>query len=146
MPAVVRSIEIQSPPSIVWRWLATPEALRRWISSNLEIDLQVGGTYRMLEPEDGTCISGKVLELVPENRLILSWLEEGGDWIHPGRLAVTLAPTPGGTRVTITHDGFEGIGKAGWHDTLQAYERGADRHRLLERLAALVAAENADAA
>ena len=142
VPEVVRSIEIQSPPSIVWRWLATPEALRRWISPNLEIDLRVGGAYRMLEPEDGTCISGTVLELVPEHSMILSWLEEGGDWVHPARLVITLTPTPAGTCVTHTHDGFAGIGKPGWPDTVQAYERGADRHRLLERLAELVAADS----
>ncbi len=143
MPAVVRSIEIQAPPSAVWRWLATPEALRRWISPNLEIDLRVGGAYRLLNPGADTWISGTVLELVPEGGMILSWLEEGADWVHPARLAFTLSPTPAGTRVTLTHDGFAGIGRPGWPDTVRAYERGADRHQLLERLAELVAAGGA---
>jgi uncharacterized protein YndB with AHSA1/START domain len=140
LPEVVRSIEIQAPPSAVWRWIATPEALRRWINPKLEIDLRVGGAYRLLDPGDGTSISGTVLELVPECGIILSWLEEGGDWVYPARLAITLTPTPAGTRVTLTHDGFAGIGKPSWPDTVQAYERGADRHRLLEHLAELVAA------
>lgn len=140
VPAVVRSMDIQAPPTAVWRWLATPEALRRWISPTLEIDLRVGGAYRLLGPDGDTSISGTVLELVPEGSLVLSWLEEGGDWVYPARLAVTLTPTPTGTRVTLTHDGFAGIGKPGWPDTVRAYERGADRHCLLERLAELVAA------
>lgn len=143
MPEVIRSIEIQAPPSAVWQWLATPDALRRWISPNLEIDLCVGGAFRLLNPGESTWISGRVLELVPEGGLILSWLEEGGDWVHPARLAITLTPTSTGTRVTLSHDGFAGIGKAGWPDTVQAYERGADRHQLLERLADLVAAGRA---
>lgn len=143
MSAVVRSIEIQAPPSAVWRWLATPEALRRWISPNLEIDLRVGGDYRLREQADATWISGTVLELVPEDCIVLSWLEEGGDWVYPARLSIALAPTPTGTRVTLTHDGFAGIGKAGWPETVQAYELGADRHQLLERLAMLVAADYA---
>jgi uncharacterized protein YndB with AHSA1/START domain len=141
LPAVVRSIEIQAAPSTVWRWLATPEALRRWISPNLEIDLRVGGAYRMRGANDETWISGVVLELVPEDCLILSWLEEGGDWVHPARLAVTLTSLPSGTRVTLSHDGFAGIGKPNWPDTVQAYEQGVDRHRLLERLASLVTAD-----
>ena len=89
MPQVIRSIEIQARPSAVWCWLATQEALRRWISSNLEIDLRVGGAYRFLGPDNVTWISGTVLELVPEKSLILSWLEEGSGWIHPARLVIT---------------------------------------------------------
>ena len=143
MPAVVRTIEILARPSAVWRWLASQEALRRWLSPSLEIDLRVGGAYRLLGADQETWISGTVLELVPEGGLVLSWLEEGSDWVHPARLLITLAPTPQGTRVTLTHDGFAGIGKANWRGTTDAYERGAGRHRILERLAELVAEEGA---
>jgi uncharacterized protein YndB with AHSA1/START domain len=143
MPEVIRSIDIQAPPSAVWQWLATEEALRRWLSSDLDIDLRVGGTYRMLGADEKTWISGAVLELVPEGRLVLSWLEEGGDWVHPARLLLTLSPIVTGTRVTLTHDGFAGIGKPGWPGTVQAYERGADRHQVLQQLAALVTFDNA---
>lgn len=144
--SVVRSIEIKSPPDAVWKWLATPEALRQWISPSLEIDLRVGGAYRMREGDDSVTISGTVLELLPERSLVLSWLEEGGDWVHPARLVVGLEPTAGGTRVTLAHDGFAGIGKPGWPDTLRAYEHGVDRHQLLQRLAALVTGAAVNAA
>jgi len=140
MPQVARSIEIKAPPSAVWRWLATQEALRGWISPNLEIDLKVGGAYRFLGPDDQTWVSGRVLELTPEGALVLSWLEEDQGWAHPARLVITLAPTPAGTLVTLIHDGFAGIGKPGWAETVQGYERGADRHRILEKLAELVTA------
>jgi uncharacterized protein YndB with AHSA1/START domain len=139
---VVRSIEIQAQPSAVWRWLASQEALRRWISSNLEIDLRVGGAYRFLGPDDKTWVSGTVLELMPEKSLILSWLEEGSGWLHPARLAITLAALGAGTRVTLIHDGFEDIGPD-WAGTVQDYERGADLHRVLDRLADLVNASDA---
>jgi uncharacterized protein YndB with AHSA1/START domain len=147
LSAVIRSIEIQAAPSAVWRWLATPEALRRWINPHLEMDLRVGGEYRMREADATTWISGTVLELVPEKRIALSWLEEGGDWVHPARLVIALTPTATGTEVTLTHDGFAGIGKANWPETVRAYEIGVDRHQLLERLAALVTDDRtADAA
>jgi uncharacterized protein YndB with AHSA1/START domain len=141
MPQIVRSIEIKAPPSAVWRWLATQEALRRWFTPNLEIDLRVGGAYRFLGPDSKTWVSGVVLELTPEQSLILSWLEEGGDWVHPKRLVITLAPIEGGTRVTQIHDGFAGIGKPDWRATVEDYERGADQHRILEKLAEVVNAE-----
>jgi len=143
MAEIVRSIEIAAPPSAIWRWMSTPEGLRRWLSPSLDIDLRVGGAYRLLGPDAETWISGTVLELVPEGSLILSWFEEGGDWVYPARLVITLAPTPNGTRVSLCHDGFAGIGKPTWPDTVRAYERGADRHQVLERLADLMAAVGA---
>jgi uncharacterized protein YndB with AHSA1/START domain len=143
MPEVIRSIDIQASPSAVWRWLATEAALRRWLSPDLDIDLREGGTYRMHGADETTSISGTVLELVPEGRLVLSWLEEGGDWVYPARLLFTLVPIATGTRVTLIHDGFAGIGKPGWPGTVEAYERGADRHQLLQHLADLVTLEDA---
>ena len=140
MPQVIRSIEIQAAPRKVWRWFATQEGLRRWISSNIQIDLRVGGGYRFFGPDDETWISGTVLEMEPERSLILSWLEEGSRWAHPARLVITLAPIAAGTRVTLVHDGFEGIGRSDWAETVQDYERGADVHRVLDRLADLVSA------
>jgi uncharacterized protein YndB with AHSA1/START domain len=144
LPQVIRSIEIPSTPRAVWRWLATQDGLRRWISPNIEIDLRAGGAYRFLGPDDRTWVSGTVLELAPERSLILSWLEEGSGWVNPARLVITLAAVPSGTRVTIVHDGFEGIGQPDWDETVQDYERGADQHRILERLADLVNAGDAE--
>lgn len=138
MPEVARTIEIQAPPSAVWRWMGTEEGLRRWLSTTLHIDLRVGGSYRFRGADDQTWISGTVLELVPEGGLVLSWMEEGSGWVQAARLVVSLTPTESGTRVTLVHDGFAGIGKPGWPDTVKAYERGADRHEVLERLADLV--------
>lgn len=136
MPQVTRTITIPRPPSAVWHWFATPDALRRWLAPSLEIDLRVGGSYRMQGADGETSISGVVLELVPEGSLVLSWQEEG--WPHPGRLVVSLRATAEGTEVSLVHDGFAGIGTSGWQDTQKAYERGADEHQVLRRLAAAV--------
>ncbi len=141
MPQVVRSIVISAPPSAVWRRMATPEALSQWLSPNLTIDLRVGGAFRFLGGDEATWITGAVLEMVPEGELILSWMEEDRGWTHPARLVIRLRAVPGGTEVTLAHDGFAGIGKPGWEGTVQGYERGADRHQVLEKLASLVAAE-----
>jgi len=137
-PQVIRTIEIRATPSKVWRYLATQEALRQWISPNLEIDLKVGGKYRFLGPDDKTWVSGRVMELVPEGWLILSWLEEDQGWTHPGRFVIALEASVTGTKVTIIHDGFAGTGREDWAEMALDYERGADAHKILEKLASLV--------
>ena len=143
MPQVTRSIDIHVPPRIVWHWVASQETLRQWISPNMEIDMQLGGAYRFSGPDGKTWVSGKVLELQPEKSLILSWLEEGSGWVNPARLVIRLSPTAAGTRVTLIHDGFEGIGVGTVADWIEDYERGADTHRILEKLAQLVSAADA---
>ena len=143
MQQVVRSIDILASPDAVWHWLASQDALRQWISPNIQIDLRVGGTYRFLGPDDKTWVSGAVLELQAEKSLILSWLEEESGWRHPARLVITLVPTAAGTRVNLIHDGFEGIGRSDWPETVQDYERGADLHRVLDRLADRVSTRDA---
>ena len=139
---VIRTIEIRATPSKVWRFIATQEALRRWISANLEIDLQVGGKYRFLGPDNKTWVSGHVMELVPEGWLILSWLEEDQGWAHPARFVIALEASAAGTKVTIIHDGFAATGVASWPELVADYEQGSDAHGILDKLAALV---NADA-
>jgi uncharacterized protein YndB with AHSA1/START domain len=141
MPQVTRSIRIKAPASTIWRWLATQEGLSRWIAANIRIDLRVGGTYRFVGPDERTWVSGTVLELEPEKSLILSWLEEGSGWVHPARLVIRLTPVREGTDVVLIHDGFEGI-CPDWTETVKDYERGADAHRILDRLAALVNADH----
>jgi len=143
MHHVVRSIDILAAPDAVWRWLASQDALRQWISPNIEIDLRVGGAYRFLGPDDKTWVSGTVLELRAEQSLVLSWLEEDSGWLRPARLVITLVPTLAGTRVSLIHDGFEGIGRSDWPETVQDYERGADAHGILDRLADLVSPRDA---
>lgn len=144
MPEVIRTLEIAAAPATVWRWFESESALREWWGTpDLEIDLEVGGSFSLTGQDGATRITGHVLELDPEQRLVLSWLEEGTGWIHPARLLFLLEPSGGGTRVTLQHDGFAGIGKAGWRDTEAAYELGSDAHDLLRVLAGLIAADAA---
>ena len=137
MPQVIRTIEIRATPSKVWRYIASQEALRLWISPNLEIDLNVGGKYRFLGPDNKTWVSGYVMELVPEGWLILSWLEEDQGWAHPARFVIALEASAAGTKVTVIHDGFAGTGRADWPEMVADYEQGSDAHKILDKLAAL---------
>jgi uncharacterized protein YndB with AHSA1/START domain len=134
MPVISRSVDIQARPSTVWNLLSTQEGMRRWLEPEITIDMRVGGDHRHINQHANQLITGKVLEIVPEKQLVLSWFEEGGDWVNPIRLVFTLEEIPGGTRVTMQWDGFAGIGKPAWERTMKAYEIGTERHGTLEAL------------
>lgn len=141
MPEVIRTVQIAATPDRVWKWFASQDVLRQWWAAHdLVIDLTVGGVFSLTGVDGTTRVSGHVLELEPERRLVLSWLETD-NWAHPARLLFTLEPTEGGTLVTLQHDGFAGIGTTTWQRTRDAYERGADAHSMLPRLAALISTQ-----
>lgn len=144
MAAVERQIEIQADQSVVWRLVATPEGFKRWFNESMEIEVRVGGKHRHFECEAGVFISGEVLAIEEGHSITLSWNEEGANWAAPTRVAFTLEPIPGGTRVLFRHDGFERVRSEGWERTYQAYEQGWTRHALPEKLKKV--AEDRDAA
>lgn len=142
MEQISRTITIPRPPRVVWRQFASEAALRRWLAPTIEIELEEAGRYRMRGADEATWVRGRVLEIVPEERLVLSWMEEDAGWEHPARLVISLAPdAEGGTTVTLIHDGFAGIGTPTWRGTRDAYQRGIERHRVLEQLADAVLAD-----
>jgi uncharacterized protein YndB with AHSA1/START domain len=142
MVKVERSITIAASIQDVWQLLATQEGMRLWLDPEIEIEMVIGGSHRHVNKEANQLITGKVLEIIPEKLLSLSWFEEGTDWIFPTKLTFTLEETAEGTCVRSCHEGFEQIGKANWESTYQAYERGTDRHRLLAHLKEVAEAKN----
>src|SRR6516225_322534 len=84
-------IELQrrfrASPERVFRAWTQPVALREWwcppgwIAGDIEVDLRVGGAYRiaMTRPAGGApvAVSGQFLEVDPPERLVYTWCWEG---------------------------------------------------------------------
>lgn len=87
--------------------LTEPARLRRWQTVAARIDLRAGGDYRWtITP--GHTAAGRVLEVEPGRRLVLSWGWEDSDPPSPptSTLTVTLEPGNGGTMVRLVHEGL----------------------------------------
>lgn len=95
------TIEIDAPRETVYDTLIKPEQLNRWIASHATVEPQVGGTYDWGWGGTGT-MPMKILEIVPNERLKLSGVENGVENI----LTWTLAESNGKTRLTLVHSGF----------------------------------------
>ncbi len=108
----VRRVFEASPERLFRAW-TTPEELKRWHAPGAlttplaEVDLRVGGTYRihMMEPGGKEHrVSGTYRTVEPPRRLVYTWKWED----DPTETVVTLEflPKGKGTELVLTHEGF----------------------------------------
>jgi len=92
-----------------------PRELRRWwgprpvTCSDAEVDLRVGGVYRIANRlPDGTVvwISGQFEVVDPPQRLVYTWHVEGKSppALEHSRVTVRFEPRDGGTEVIVVHE------------------------------------------
>jgi uncharacterized protein YndB with AHSA1/START domain len=113
---VLATVEIAVPVERVFRALTDPRELMAWWGSpetyrahKWEADFRVDGAWRV----DGKGATGKpysvygrFLEIEVPRRVVQTW-QHDWDADHPEtRLTYTLDGVPGGTRVTVRHEGF----------------------------------------
>lgn len=107
--AVERSIWIAAPQERVWRAVTDPIQIEKWFSPGMSwklTALEVGGRLFIPDPETGEETNVQVVQLVePPRRFILQALP-----VSPGASDSTtylLQEEQNGTRLTVTHSGYE---------------------------------------
>lgn len=115
------SIELQrrfrADPERVFRAWTEPTALRQWwcppgwIAGEIELDLRVGGRYRIAMEQPGgserVAVSGTFLEVAAPRRLVYTWLWEDAFPDMPETVVtVEFDGSNGETVLTIRHDNF----------------------------------------
>jgi uncharacterized protein YndB with AHSA1/START domain/catechol 2,3-dioxygenase-like lactoylglutathione lyase family enzyme len=113
---IVEVIEIAAPPARVFAALTDPVQLLAWWgdrhtfpSTHWELDARVGGRWlsRWRAPNGATfALGGEVLEIDPPRLLVYSWWDERYPDLPRTAVRYELTTTATGTRVTLTHDGF----------------------------------------
>jgi uncharacterized protein YndB with AHSA1/START domain len=109
-------IEIDAPPAKVWEKMASQDAMNAWLARNLIFEHKVGGRFQMegTGPSEGPYrFTGEVVKIVAEKELAFTWKSELGEetaWTEHTLVRFQLEPTETGTRVTLTHSGFEALG------------------------------------
>lgn len=117
-----QEVEVQRSVGEVWRALTEPELMGLWIMNFSQVQGEmrtdfrpvVGAAYRMDAPPKGWrgYVVGRVLEVVPERRLVYTWAHSAYQDANPARVEFSLEPIPGGTRVRMAQTGFPGF--KGW--------------------------------
>jgi uncharacterized protein YndB with AHSA1/START domain len=104
---------IRARPAIVFDAVTTAEGIAQWWGPDAgpvlfsHSDPRVGGRYRLrFRMLDGTEheSSGEFLEVLPPERVVMSWRWEGGaEDPNESRIEIRLRAVPEGTEITFTH-------------------------------------------
>lgn len=99
--------EYPQPPEKVWRAIADPEILGRWLMPN-DLKPVVGHEFQFrAKPQPGWngIVDCRVTAVDPPRKLAYTWMGSWGESL----VEFTLTPTPNGTRLRLEHRGFEGM-------------------------------------
>lgn len=116
---------IQADPAAVFEAWTDPKQLNLWsapepMDVEAEVDLRVGGRYRLLmKGSDGGVFTavGEYREIDRPNRLSYTWKwEEAGNDHYDTLVTVEFHDRNGATEVVLTHELFPDAEIAGKHD------------------------------
>jgi len=104
---IIKTIFIKASPEVVWKYLTDKDKLDTWFHEAAE-NLTKGKEYSLLSRDrpGEHLLGGKVLEFNPPHRLVTTFTHQ---WMNHVDTLVTwdLFPIEGGTRLQLTHSGFE---------------------------------------
>jgi len=90
-----------------WEALTQGDVTRKYWGYNNVSDWKAGSKWNHQTPDGSqTLITGKILEIKPPRRLVLSWAapEDGSDPSKHSRVSFDLEPVEKMIRLTVTHD------------------------------------------
>lgn len=104
---IEKTIFINASCEKVWSYLTDKKKLGTWFHAAAE-NLSAGNKYSLLSTDrpGEHLLGGKVLEFNPPHRLVTTFTHQ---WMNHVETIVTwdLFPVEGGTRLQLTHSGFE---------------------------------------
>lgn len=99
--SIRRSIQVGASPRTVFDAFRTSEAMSTWYMDGTTVDFRVGGSVVFEGPEGN--VRATFADLAEDERVVL---EYHAPWW--GVVTWEFSATPKGTRVSLTHEGFEG--------------------------------------
>ena len=126
---VHREIRIDAAPATVFEFLTDPAKMVRWMGTEAVLVPRPGGAYRV-NISGYERVSGEVIEIVPDRRLVFTWGWEGGALpVAPGEstVEISLEPDGQGTLLRLTHrdlpQGMHKFHRLGWGYALDRLAR-----------------------
>lgn len=89
---VTRKVEVEAPPSEVWKALTDEDELERWFANDVDLDAEPGGDG-VFRWDNGEERHARVEEVDEERLFVFTW--------DGSRVVIELEEIPAGTRVTV---------------------------------------------
>jgi uncharacterized protein YndB with AHSA1/START domain len=117
-PDFVLETYIRTTPSALWDAIVNPERTAQYYyGGRVQADLRVGGRFSYLTPEGETNLDGEILEMVPQKRLVTTFVAAWSEGGESTRVSYDIEPLGEVCRLTVTHYDYEksraGV-EAGW--------------------------------
>lgn len=123
---IVKTLFLPIAPKAAWAYLTEPDKLAKWFHAP-KVALADGADYALHGRDSGDKMCwGKVTTMTPHSHLTYTFsitpapdLETIVDW--------TLEEVAGGTKITLRHSGFDGVGADGF-GLIMALDNGWEKH------------------
>ena len=111
-PIVSTSVEIAASPERVWQALTDPAQTPLYFyGARVQSGWQVGDRIDYFGEGDAPMTTGEVLQIDAPRRLVTTFSavwEPASAADRPSRVSYTIEPAGDGSRLTVTHDDFDG--------------------------------------
>ncbi len=134
---IKQTYDLKASVAAVWRALTDVEEIQQWSGANAFFVAQAGALYTLWDGQ----IGGKILEIVPQKKLVMTWKPE--NWTREDSVVTfTLTPTKSGTRIDLLHENVEEDDYNGTDEGWEVYYLGEIK-RMLEARAVVKPAAKA---
>ncbi len=108
LPPIVLTIQTPASPDVAWAALTEPEGIAEWFTDASPLG-SVGDAYR-LNFGDGSVVEGVLRLVEPGRSFAHTWVWAEVEPVQETLVTWSIEPVEGGTRVTLTHDGWAEAG------------------------------------
>lgn len=105
--AITKEIYIECRPETLFSFFTDPDKLIRWMGRHVLLEPSIGGKYR-IDINGSDIVMGEYKEIVPNERIVMTWGWEKSKFVPPGSSTVEFKLTPqnNGTLLVLTHYGL----------------------------------------
>jgi uncharacterized protein YndB with AHSA1/START domain len=99
-----KEIFIECQPDTLFSFFTDPEKMVRWMGRQILLEPKIGGKYR-IDVNGSDIAMGEYLELIPNEKIVMTWGWEKSKIVPPGssKVEFKLTPQDNGTLLTLTH-------------------------------------------